>query len=53
MAQKRKLRGGEVGVASTIYVPEPSDKKASIAAKQRGVSKSKVMVEAVQEKYPA
>lgn len=53
MGQKRKLRGGTMAVASTIYVPEPNDKKAAIAAKNRGISKSKAMVEAVQEKYPA
>jgi hypothetical protein len=53
MGQKRKLRGGTVAVASTIYVPEKSDTKAATAAKKRGISKSKAMVEAVQEKYPA
>lgn len=53
MAQTRKLRDGSIGVASTIYVPKPSDTKADAAAKRRKLSKSRVMVEAIQEKYPA
>jgi hypothetical protein len=53
MAATRKLRGGTIGIASTIYVPKPNDTKANTAAKKRKVSKSRVYVEAIQEKYPA
>jgi hypothetical protein len=53
MAQTRKLRDGSIGVASTIYVPKPTDAKANAAAKKRKVSKSKVFVEAIQKEYPA
>jgi hypothetical protein len=53
MAATRKLRGGKIGIASTIYVPKPNDTKAGSAAKKRKVSKSFVYVEAIQEKYPA
>ena len=53
MAATRKLRGGAIGIASTIYVPQPNDSKAVHAAKKRKVSKSRVFVEAIQKEYPA
>jgi len=53
MAFTRKLRGGTVAEASTIYVPRPNSIKARIAAKKLKTSKSKVYVEAIKKEYPA
>ena len=55
MAQTRKLRDGTIGVASTIYLPQVDDTKASAIAKKLSqarkskVSKARVLVETVTE----
>jgi len=58
MAATRKLRGGTIGVASTIYLKKPTDKAAADCAKclsrerKKKVSKSAVLVETIEERFP-
>jgi hypothetical protein len=58
MEQTRILRDGSEAVASTIYLRRPTDtavkkhaKKLSIKRKKK-VSKSRVIVETVEDKFP-
>jgi hypothetical protein len=59
MAQTRKLRDGSIGIASTIYLRKKTDKAAHNYAKtltrerKRKVSKSRVLVETIEERFPA
>jgi len=58
MEQIRILRDGSEAVASTLYIRRPSDTKAKQHAKEltrirnKKVSKSRALVEAIEEKYP-